>query len=168
MQEFLTEDGRRSPFDYEHVEYVREARRSKQLNAMPGPAVIISASGMAENGRVLHHLRHTIEDPKNMVLFVSFQAPNTLGRRILDGQRHVKILGDEFTVRAEVRRIEAFSGHADRDGLLSWVRPRVRNLRGIFLVHGEVEPMKALAEGMRGLGVKNVHMPARGQAFELS
>jgi len=102
-----------------------------------------------------------------MILFVGFQAQNTLGRQILDGQRYVKILGDEFTVRAEVRHIEAFSGHADRNDLLTWVRPQARDLRGVFLVHGEDEPMQALAEGLRDLGIKVVHRPMRGQAFEL-
>lgn len=156
-----------SVFGFKRLTYVRSVEQSKALNNMSGPAVIISASGMAENGRVLHHLRHTIDDPRNMILIVSFQAPNTLGRRILDGQPYVKILGDEFAVRAEVRRIDAFSGHADRNALLEWVRPRAKGLRGAFLVHGEPEPMAALAEGMRGIGVREVHMPRRGQTFEL-
>jgi metallo-beta-lactamase family protein len=154
-------------FGFKRLTYIRRVEDSKALNDLDGPAVIISASGMAENGRVLHHLRHTIEDPKNMILFVSFQAQDTLGRRILDGQRHVKILGDEFTMRAEVRRIEAFSSHADRSGLLGWVKPQVNNLRGVFLVHGEIEPMRALAEGLADLGLKNVHMPKRGESFAL-
>jgi metallo-beta-lactamase family protein len=154
-------------FGFQRLTYVRSVEQSKRLNDMSGPAVIISASGMAENGRVLHHLRHTIEDRRNLVLFVSYQAPDTLGRRILEGQRHVKILGDEFTVRAEVRRIDAFSGHADRNGLLDWVRPRAKSMRGVFLVHGEPGPMAALAEGMRAAGVRRVEMPSRGQTFDL-
>jgi metallo-beta-lactamase family protein len=166
-RDMLRTDSDGSVFGFKRLTYVRSVEQSKSLNDLAGPAVIISASGMAENGRVLHHLRHTIGDRKNMVLFVSFQAPHTLGRRILDGQPYVKILGDEFTVRAEVRRIEAFSGHGDRDDLLNWVRPQVGNLRGVFLVHGEPDAMTALADGVRDLGVKNVHMPSRGQAFEL-
>ncbi len=162
----LTEDADGNVFGFKRLTYIRRVEDSKALNDLDGPAVIISASGMAENGRVLHHLRHTIEDPRNMILFVSFQAQDTLGRRILDGQRYVKILGDEFTVRAEIRRIEAFSGHADRDELLDWVRPRARTLRGVFLVHGEIGPMRALAEGLTDLGVRQVHMPRRGQAFD--
>jgi metallo-beta-lactamase family protein len=149
------------------LKYIRTVEESKALNDLDGPAVIISASGMVENGRVLHHLRHTIEDRKNMLLFVSFQAPNTLGNRILNGQRYVKILGDEFAVRAEVRRLDSFSGHADRNDLLNWVKPHIKNLRAIFLVHGELDSMQALAGGLRDLGAQRVEMPARGQSFEI-
>ncbi len=156
-----------SVFGFKRLTYVRSVEQSKAINEMRGPAVIISASGMAENGRVLHHLRNTIEDRNNMVLFVSYQAPYTLGARILRGEKRVRILGDEFTVRAEVRRIEAFSGHADRNDLLGWVKPQISNLRGVFLVHGEPEPMDALADGLRDLGVKNVQTPDRGQVIEL-
>ena len=163
----LLADSDGSVFGFKRLTYIRRVEDSKALNDLDGPAVIISASGMAEHGRVLHHLRHTIEDPRHMILFVSFQARDTLGRRILDGQRYVKILGDEFTVRAEVRRIEAFSGHADRGDLLAWVRPQASNLRGVFLVHGEEEAMRALTEGLHDLGIRTVHSPARGQAFEL-
>src|SRR5690606_23319430 len=85
VREFLLEDNRRSPFDFPNVEYVREVRRSKQLNAMPGPAVIISASGMAESGRILHHLKNNIEYAQNTILLVSFMAQDTLGRKLKDG-----------------------------------------------------------------------------------
>jgi len=164
----LMTEGNGDVFGFPRLKYVRTVEDSKAINDLQGPAVIISASGMAENGRVLHHLRHTIEDPKNMVLFVSFQAPDTLGARILNGQPYVNILGDQFKVRAEVRRIEAFSGHADRNDLLNWVKPQVSNLRGVFLVHGEPGPMDALAGGLRDLGVKTVNTPNKGQSFELT
>ncbi len=154
-------------FGFKRLNYVRSVEQSKAINELRGPAVIISASGMAENGRVLHHLRHTIEDRDNMVLFVSYQAPYTLGAKILNGDRYVRILGDEFTVRAEVRKIDSFSGHADRNDLLNWVRPQRHSLKGVFLVHGEPEPMDALAEGLRDLGIQNVHTPKKGEAIEL-
>ncbi|MCS7060776.1 MAG: MBL fold metallo-hydrolase [Anaerolineae bacterium] len=154
-------------FGFRRLSYVRDVEASKALNDLRSPAVIISASGMCENGRILHHLRHSIEDPKNMILFVSFQAENTLGRRILDGAHRVRILGEEFRVRAEVRRIEAYSGHADRDELLAWVKPQAACLRGVFVVHGEEDAALALAEGIRNLGVRSVHVPARGDSFEL-
>jgi metallo-beta-lactamase family protein len=166
-QEIMRNDPDGNAFGFRRLKYIRSVEESKALNDLNGPAVIISASGMAENGRVLHHLRHIIEDRRNMVLFVSFQAPNTLGNRILNNQRHVKILGDEFTVRAEVRRIDAFSGHADRNDLLNWVKPHIKNLRAIFLVHGELDEMKALAEGLRDAGAARVELPARGQTFEI-
>jgi metallo-beta-lactamase family protein len=154
-------------FGFQRLAYVRSVEQSKALNNLPGSAVIISASGMAETGRVQHHLRNTIEDPKNMVLFVSYQAENTLGRKILDGARRVRILGDEFKVRAEVRQIQAFSGHADRNDLLNWVKPQASRLKGLFVVHGEEASALALADGMRGLGVQNVQVPTRGQCVEL-
>jgi metallo-beta-lactamase family protein len=167
VRETLRRDPDGNAFGFKRLTYVRTVEQSKSINAMRGPAVIISASGMCENGRILHHLRNTIEDTRNMILFVSFQARETLGRRIMDGQQFVKILGGEYKVRAEVRRIEAFSGHADHDDLLSWVKPQVKNLRAVYLVHGEPEPQAALAEGLRGIGVREVHAPARGESFEL-
>jgi metallo-beta-lactamase family protein len=166
-KQIMRNDPDGSAFGFKRLKYIRTVEESKALNDLDGPAVIISASGMVENGRVLHHLRHTIEDRKNMLLFVSFQAPNTLGNRILNGQRYVKILGDEFAVRAEVRRLDSFSGHADRNDLLNWVKPHIKNLRAIFLVHGELDSMQALAGGLRDLGAQRVEMPARGQSFEI-
>lgn len=167
VRETLRRDPDGNAFGFKRLTYVRTVEQSKAINTMRGPAVIISASGMCENGRILHHLRNTIEDARNMILFVSFQGRETLGRRILDGQQFVKILGDEFKVRAEVRRIEAFSGHADHDDLLRWVKPQVKNLRKVFLVHGEPESQTALAEGLREIGVREVLAPARGESFEL-
>ena len=150
-------------FGFQRVAYTRTVEQSKAINTINGPAIVISASGMCENGRILHHLRNTIEDPKNMILFVSFQAPDTLGRKILDGNPYVRIFGEEFQPRAEIRRIEAFSGHADRNDLLAWVKPQTKNLKGVFLVHGEVDSMKALMGGFHELGIKNVVMPAKGE-----
>jgi len=150
------------------IHFSESVEDSMAINAQRGGAVIISASGMCENGRVLHHLRNTIEDARNMILFVSFQGPETLGSRIVGGERYVRILGDEFTVRAEVRRIEAFSGHADHGDLLRWVEPHAATLRGVFLVHGEPRAQDALAEGLRGIGVREVFCPRRGDVHELS
>jgi metallo-beta-lactamase family protein len=163
----LRRDPDGSAFGFKRLKYVRQVEDSKAINALEGPAVIISASGMAENGRILHHLRHNIEDPRALVLFVSYQGPNTLGRKILDGAAYVRILGDEFKVRAEMRRIDAFSGHADRSDILRWTRPHLKNLKGIFLVHGEREPMHALTDALEQAGARNVNMPARGEGFTL-
>jgi metallo-beta-lactamase family protein len=164
--QLLMRDPDGDAFGFQRVEYTRTVEQSKAINRVDGPAIIISASGMCENGRILHHLRNYIEDPKNLILFVSFQAQHTLGRKILDQLPWVRILGDEFKVRAEVRRIEAFSGHADRNDLLAWVKPQAKNLRGVFLVHGEMEPMRALADGIRNLGVKRVEVPTRGEMHD--
>lgn len=167
VQQFLTEDRRKSPFDFDNVEYVRNVRRSKQLNRMPGPFVVISASGMAENGRILHHLRHAIEYAENTVLLVSFMAEHTLGRKLKDGAKKVRIYGDEYDVRARVESIDGYSAHADQEGLLRWAGTfDRRRLQEILLVHGETEPMETLADLLRKQSDAKVRTPVRGQHFE--
>ena len=168
VQEFLLGDGRRSPFDYENVEYIREARRSKQLNSKPGPAVIISASGMAETGRILHHLKNNIEYPQNTILLVGFMAQETLGRKLKDGLKQVKIFGEEYDVRADVVAIDGYSAHADQKELVAWAAqfPHER-LEQLFLVHGEPGPMDALATKLREAGVGPIAAPERGRSFNL-
>jgi metallo-beta-lactamase family protein len=166
VRDFLLEDKRGSPFDYPHVEYIREARRSKQLNAMPGPAVIISASGMAESGRILHHLKNTIEYPENTILLVSFMAQETLGRRIKDGEKRVRIFGEEYDVRAEVHSIDGYSAHADQYELLQWAaRLDTNRLQGVFLVHGEPGPAHTLATKLAEQGTPGIQVPSRGDVF---
>jgi metallo-beta-lactamase family protein len=166
VEKFLSEDGRRSPFDYPNMEYVRDVRRSKQLNYMTGPAVIISASGMAESGRILHHLKNNIGNAENTILFVSFQAQETLGRRILEGVKQVRIFGEEYTVRAEVEHINGYSAHADQAELLEWADHfDKKRLQKTFLVHGEEEASFTLAEKLRSQGHREVEVPVRGQKF---
>lgn len=168
VREFLLEDKRKSPFDYAHVEYVREVRRSKQLNAMPGPAVIISASGMAESGRILHHLKNNIEYPQNTILIVSFMAQDTLGRKLKDGARRVRIFGEEYDVRAQVSSIDGYSAHADQRELLEWVSGLDQErLQGVYLVHGEPAPMSVLSGKLNSAGFRRVVMPKRGDTFEI-
>ena len=164
---FLREEDRRSPFDSSNVEYVRDVVRSKKLNYLKEPAIIISANGMAENGRILHHLKNNIEDPENTILIVSFQAENTLGRKLASGARRVNIFGEEYAVRARVVSIEGYSAHADQAELLAWARPLDRNrLQRTFLVHGEPVPAETLADKLRGEGMRSVTVPERGQVFE--
>src|SRR4051812_49843709 len=110
-------------FDFPLVHYVRNVADSKTLNSATGPAIIIAASGMAESGRILHHLAHGIGDQRNLVLIVGFQAEHTLGRRIESGETVVHILGQEYQRKAEVESIGGYSAHADRDELRAWVRP---------------------------------------------
>lgn len=168
VRDFLLEDNRKSPFDYPQVEYIREARRSKQLNAMPGPAIIISASGMAESGRILHHLKNNIEYDQNTILLVSFMAEGTLGRRIKDGDKKVNIFGAPFDVRADVVSIEGYSAHADQRELLHWANQFDRaRLKQLFLVHGEPGPMRVFTGKLREAGIGPVEMPTRGQSFEI-
>ncbi|MFH1143158.1 MAG: MBL fold metallo-hydrolase, partial [Candidatus Eisenbacteria bacterium] len=141
----LLETGGNDPFGFRHMHYVRDVEESKALNNREGPLIVISASGMCEAGRVLHHLRNSIGDPRNLVLIVGFQAENTLGRRLAERRDEVRIFGETFTRRAQVDSIDAFSAHADRGELLAWVRGLRPRPRRIFVVHGEAEPSLHLA-----------------------
>jgi metallo-beta-lactamase family protein len=120
---------------------------------------------MCEHGRILHHLKHGIENPKNTIVIVGFQARNTLGRRLLDGETDVRIFGDWFKRQAEVVALNAFSAHADRNELLEYIR-RVRP-RKIFLVHGEPEQRAALAETIKKENICEVSTPAQGEIISL-
>ena len=124
------------PFGFKRLQYVREAAESKKLNDLHGPFVVISASGMAEQGRILHHLRNNIEDPRNTVLITGFQAQDTLGRKLVEKWPEVRIFGEPMRVRAEIASLDELSGHADQGELLEWIRPWRRAAQG-FLVHGE-------------------------------
>jgi metallo-beta-lactamase family protein len=154
-------------FDFPLLRYVREVSDSKALDAGTGPAVIISASGMVESGRILHHLAHGIGDHRNLVLFVGFQAEHTLGRRIQGGQQVVRILGQEYERRAEVETISGYSAHADRDELRAWVRRLGGPVRRAFVVHGEAEALDAMAAILREEGVRDVRVPKHGESFDL-
>jgi len=154
-------------FDFPLLRYVREVAESKTLDANPGPAVVISASGMVESGRILHHLAHGIGDHRNLILFVGFQAEHTLGRRIQSGQEVVRILGQEYQRRAEVETISGYSAHADRNELRAWVRSLGGPIRRAFVVHGEPEGLEAMAAILREEGVQDVRVPKHGESFEL-
>ena len=167
VQEFLVEGRRRSPFDYAEVEYVRSVRRSKQLNNLYSPAVIISASGMAESGRILHHLKNNIGDPSNTILTVSFMAQHTLGRRIKDGAKQVRIFGEEYDVKANVDAIDGYSAHADQSELLSWANSfDASRLQQTFLVHGEPDAVETLAGKLQAQGTDRLTIPRLHQSFD--
>jgi metallo-beta-lactamase family protein len=166
QREHLITSGSRL-FDFPLVRYVRKVEESKALDAAAGPAVIIAASGMAESGRILHHLAHGLGDHRNLVLFVGFQAEHTLGRRIQEGANPVTILGDEYPVRAEVETIAGYSAHADRGELLAWVRRLGGPIRRAFVVHGEPGPLEAMAMALRDAGVRDVRVPEHGESFDL-
>jgi len=155
------------PFGFSMLRYVRDVAESKGLNDLRGPMMIISASGMCEAGRILHHLRNNISDPRNTVMIVGFQAENTLGRKILDGASEVPIFGDLTRVRAEVVRINELSGHADQGELLKWMQPFAKSLKGVFLVHGELDQSTALAAAIRERYQLDVVIPKRGDSAEL-
>lgn len=153
--------GQGDPFGFKRLRYVRSAQESQQLNDLPDPFIVMATSGMCESGRILHHLRHHIEDPLSTLLIVSFQAANTLGRRLSDGVSPVNIFGEPHQVRLQVQKIEAFSAHADRDDLVGWVRG-IPHVGRIFLVHGEESQASALSEYLRTQGVEAA-VPERGQ-----
>ncbi|KPL25013.1 MAG: MBL fold metallo-hydrolase [Anaerolineae bacterium SM23_84] len=160
---------REDPFGFYRLHYTRSVEESKALNDFEGPCIIISASGMCEAGRILHHLKHHIGDPRNTVLFVGFQVENTLGRKILDGQKEVPIFGDRYRVDAQIRSIQGYSAHADRNELLAYIRRLMddQRLKQVFSVHGDLEACQALAEGIRALGMDNVLIPQRMQVVEI-
>jgi len=161
-------DERQDPFGFKRLQYIRDVEDSKRLNDLKGSCMIISASGMAETGRVLHHLKNNIENPNNCVMLMGYMAEHTLGRRLADGATEVKIFGEVYQRRCEVKKLDGMSAHADRSDLLDYARRHQPNkLKHIFLVHGEVEPMTALAAGIRSLGFPNVHMPKEGEEFDV-
>jgi len=168
VREFMEAGNRRDPFGFRRLTYVRSTEGSKELNFLREPAIIISASGMAEAGRILHHLKNNIEDARNTVLIVGWQAPDTLGRRLVERQPVVKIFGEEHRLQAQVQTINAFSAHADRKELLDYARQlNPERLQSTFVVHGEEAASLALAEGLAGLGMTQVFVPRAGEKFAL-
>jgi metallo-beta-lactamase family protein len=162
----FVDDGQ-DPFGFRRLRYLREAAESKTLNDLKIPFVVISASGMCEGGRILHHLRNGIEDPRNLILITGFQAANTLGRRIVERHAEVKIFGESMRLRAEVASLNALSGHADQRDLLKWVRPIAPKLKKVFLVHGEPGAQKALAAVLEEQLQLNVACPSRAESVVL-
>ena len=154
-------------FDFPLVRYIREVEDSKALDARSTPAVIVAASGMAESGRILHHLAHGVGDHRNLILLVGFQAEHTLGRRIQEGQDVLRILGEDYPRRAEVESIDGYSAHADRTELRAWVRNLGGPIRRAFVVHGEPPALQAMATLLQEEGVREVHAPRHGESFEL-
>ena len=151
------------PFSMDRAICTANVQESKKLNHMAGPLVIISASGMCEGGRILHHLKNNIEDEDNVILFVGYQAEHTLGRRIVKNQPPFRIFGDEYELRAEVRSIQALSAHADRDELLRYFRQMGPKVERAFVVHGEPDQSQPFAESLRALGARDVLVPEPGQ-----
>jgi metallo-beta-lactamase family protein len=156
----------RNPFGFENVIYSRSTEESKALNELKKPAIIISASGMCENGRILHHLRHNIENPKNTILVVGYMAQDTLGRKIVEKEKKVKIFGEDHKLKAEVVVINAFSGHADREDLLNYVKQAKKSLKKVFVVHGDPDQSEALAQGIKEWGIE-AYVPGVGDEVEL-
>ncbi len=157
------------PFGFNRLTYIRSSEDSKELNGHQEPCIIISASGMAEAGRILHHLANNIENHRNLILFVGYAAQETLARKIMDGMKEVSILGDVYKVNAEVVSMDYFSAHADQNGLLEYLKLNKQDkLKNIFLVHGESEQSLPLRERIVAKGFRKVEYPKKGDEFELA
>jgi metallo-beta-lactamase family protein len=154
------------PFGFNNLFYITKVEDSKRLNDHKNPCVIISASGMMEAGRIKHHLANNISNPDNTILVVGYCAPSTLGARIVRGDKEVSIHGIVYQVRAEVKKIESFSGHGDYREMISFLNCQNKDaLAKTFIVHGEYETQKKYADSLRAEGFKNIEIPARGQEF---
>lgn len=160
---FMNTNGHRAALGFDMLTYTRSVEESKALNDRRDPMVIISASGMAESGRILHHLRNNIGEARNTVLIVSWQAPYTLGRRLADRDQFVKIFGETYERRAEVATIGGLSAHAGQDMLVEYAQAVKEKVKGIYLVHGEAKPAAALKEALAGRGMEQVYYPTKGE-----
>ena len=138
-----------NPLDFPNLNFTRTSQESKALNDDPNPKIIISASGMCDAGRIRHHLKHNLWNPKSSIVFVGYQANGTLGRRIVDGEKELSVLGEKIFVQAKIYNLEGFSGHADYEGLLDWVKGLQKAPQHIFLVHGETAAKEALEQKIR-------------------
>ncbi len=157
-----------NPFSMRNITFTQNVEESIALNGLKKPAIIISASGMAEAGRIRHHIKNNIEDDRNTILIVGWCAPHTLGSRLASGHKEVNIFGEPYKVRASIETIDAFSGHADKNELRLWAEQITGNLRGIYVVHGEEEPAEAFAATLRELRPSaDVRVPAFGDIAEL-
>lgn len=159
----------RSFLDFPGLEFTRSLDDSKALNNVKEPMVIISASGMCEGGRIVHHLRNNLAEPRNIVLFVGYQAENTLGRKIVNRQSPVRIFGEEIPIEARVETINALSAHADRGGLMRWFDgSKGKRLRRVFAVHGDPAQTAAMVELLKRHGAPYAMAPVPGQRIVLS
>jgi metallo-beta-lactamase family protein len=156
-----------NPFTMQRITYTPDVRDSKKLNHRQGPVIIISASGMCEGGRILHHLKHSVEDERNTILIVGYQAEHTLGRRIVNRESQVKIYGDMYDLNAEVVSIQALSAHADRNEMMAYFEEMGPEVAKAFVVHGEYDQQQSFADKLQDTGAKAVQIPKRGQSFEI-
>ena len=156
-----------NPLEFPGLHFTRTAEESKALNESNVPSIIISASGMCEVGRIKHHLKHNLWDPKNTILFVGYQAPGTLGAKIVGGEKKVKIFGEEVAVNARIEYIEGYSGHADQEWLLNFIYSFIHKPKHIFLIHGEPEGQKILKDKILETTDIPVTIPDYGETYEL-
>ncbi len=161
----IESDEHMAALGFDLLTYVRSVEESKALNFREDPMIIISASGMAEAGRILHHLKNNIENEKNMILIVGWQAPDTLGRRLMEGERNIKIFGEAYYRKAQVATIHAFSAHAGQDELTNYAISTKDTVKKIFLVHGDEETAIIFKDHLAQKGITNVEIPSPGAEF---
>ncbi len=154
-------------FGGQRVRYIESVHDSIALNDLDGPCVIIASSGMCEAGRILHHLKHNLDDPRNTILIAGYQAEHTLGRRLVERRSEVRVLGKVCPVRAEIVVLNGLSSHADHGDLLRMLGPLGLTTTKVRLVHGELARATALAEGLRSLGFGDVGIPERGEQVSI-
>lgn len=165
--DFMREEVHGSAFGFDMLSYTRSVEESKAINREKGSSIIISASGMAEAGRILHHLKNNVEDGRNTVLITSWVAPHTLARRLLEGHEKVRIFGEQYRVRAEVAEIDGFSAHADQASLVRYAQAAGERLKKVVLVHGEEDAAEALMEKMAEAGLPEVVFPEQGERVDI-
>ena len=156
-----------NPLEFPGLQFTKTADESKELNQKEESSIIISASGMCEVGRIKHHLKHNLWNPNSTILFVGYQAPGTLGRKIVEGEKKVKIFGEEIAVNARIEYIEGYSGHADQEWLLNFIYSFITKPKHIFLVHGELEGQEILKEKILETTNISVTIPEYGQTYTL-
>jgi metallo-beta-lactamase family protein len=164
---FIANDKNKAALGFEMLTYTRSVEESKALNYREDPMIIISASGMAEAGRILHHLKNNIEDPRNTILIVSWQAPHTLGRRLADREKEIRIFGEKYHRKAEVDTIGGLSAHAGQNLLLEYAQSTQDTLKQVYLVHGEERGAEALMEKMRQSNIEDVFYPELHTSVEI-
>ena len=157
-----------NPLEFNGLQFTKTAEESKALNEKNESSIIISASGMCEVGRIKHHLKHNLWNPNSTILFVGYQAPGTLGRKIVEGAKTIKIFGEEIAVNARIEYIEGYSGHADQEWLLNFIYSFIRKPKTIFLVHGEPEGQITLKQKIQGTTEIPVIIPEYGEEYELN
>lgn len=164
--EYIQRDG--DAFGFINLHYVSDAQDSKRLNNLEEPCIIISASGMAEAGRVKHHIKHNLGNPRTTILFAGYCSPGTLGYNLKNGDKKVRIFGEEYPVKAEVQSIEGFSAHADFHEIMDYLACQDKQVvKRLFLVHGEFEAQKEFKEKLIHAGFNNIEIPDLGEHFEL-
>ncbi|MBU4227752.1 MBL fold metallo-hydrolase [bacterium] len=156
-----------NPLDFRNLKFTRTAEESKQINFSKESKVIISASGMCTAGRIKHHLKHNLWRKESSIVFVGYQAEGTLGRRIKEGEKVVKIFGEEIQVNAEICSLEGFSGHADREGIIQWIKSFKNKPKKIFVVHGEEEATEEISRKIEEELKIKTHIPELGESLSI-